>query len=502
MSHSNDTIDNFLDEKSDDNKYNLNSSKSKSNSVYSQLKEFTIDTKDAFLDLLQNTRSEIVIGALTCGIIAGIWSYGHESAQNRCYRLAFSETSQIERQAKRLGVDVPHMTDFLSKANDFYMKILEAHNSSWDMAAFLSDNTATFRSSLENHVEPTFKFHHYELPQLNKLVPAFADSVLKDLSYLRQMQNKTNSAVDALDKTWDDYHHDETHTEVYTTEDCTTDDKGNTTCTTVVHTREVYDWTDNSYTYHSQFGEQASVTLTEIKVLYPKVSSENMFMPAIETGAENEYAMDKSRKSELGDNNRLTQEQYLAFANSWLYGSRQFSDIKDIDSTRALLMIQGDNWSVQKSTARSYTIRTYNHSYGESEEFTTCENAIYEGKELSGLVDRMLGTIESTKVRIPKLTSMIETYIDKSYAHEDDKKVKKLQKEIMSETIEGYYELFPKAIPLEHSKWWHVPLLGLLGATIGGLFGAGIDYLGNKTNLYGTTRRRRREDELKDSYRY
>jgi hypothetical protein len=62
----------------------------------------------------------------------------------------------------------------------------------------------------------------------------------------------------------------------------------------------------------------------------------------------------------------------------------------------------------------------------------------------------------------------------------------------MKETIDGYTESFPNGVRLKHSKYWHIPIWGLVGAVLGGLAGAGLDFAGDKTDMYG---KRRREDK-------
>lgn len=462
------------------------------NNIYLTSKNYVIDAKDAFIDLLKDTRAEIVIGAIAGSILAGTWTYSLESKKDRCLRVAFSETSQIERQAKKLGVSVPHMTDFLAKTNDFYMGIFLSHDDSWISVPFLEDNTRSFAIALDHHVDPSFKVHHYELPQLAELSPKFADSLLVDLSYLRTMQSKVNNTVQVLDKTWDDYHHDSYHTEIYYT--TSTDSKGNVT--TQMHTRQVYDHTDNTYKFYRPFGEQSAVLLNKIKQEFPKIKQDGLFMPALETGAENEYVIEQTRKSDL-KGKQLTPEDYVNLANSFLFGSRQYTDLRNLEKLRASLASHGDDWQSQKNTASSYTKRTYNHSHAESVEFLTCERAISDGKNISSLIDATLGSIESTRTRVPKLFNMIKTYIKDSYLHEDDKNIQKLKKEIMSEAIKGYEELYPNGVKLKHSNYWNVLWLGLLGAAIGGVIGTGFDFAGDRTDMYS---KRRREDESCDPW--
>jgi hypothetical protein len=460
---------------------------------YSSTKNFLRNKKDAFIDLLKHTTAEVYLGVTLGVIIGGTASIIHESNENRYFKLSFSETSQIEKQAKELGVDVPHMTEFLTKTNDFYMKIFEAKNESEGYLP-LSDRIEPFAEALERRIDPAFKTHHYELPQLEILVPQFADSVLADMNYLRKLQKKTQSAVLNLAKAWSDYHNDVTHTEVSYTTETSTDADGNTTTQTVAHYDEVYDYTDNSYTYNNKSGENASIILDGIKKEFPKIYVENLFMTTKKTGVENESAIVKSRKSELKDK-KLTQEDFLKLANNSIYGSRQFEDVKNLEKLRGELVSDGDAWHVQIKDAKSYSQRTYDYSHAESPGFLTCESAITVGNNLSDIVDGTLGSIESTKNRVPKIMNMIRSYIEKYPSKENSREVHRLKREILSESKKGYYELFDAGAPLESANWWHVPLWILLGGALGAGAGAGLNLLGDKTNIYG-----KKESSNKDNY--
>ncbi|MGV8141176.1 MAG: hypothetical protein ACP5NW_01905 [Candidatus Woesearchaeota archaeon] len=451
--------------------------------LYNKIKVNVIGAKDFVMDVLKYTKTEIVVGALAGAIMLGSWSYRNEAIKNHTLRLSFSETEQIERQAERLGMDVPNVTDFLSKTNDFYMKIFEAHNNSWENT-IIGDNTHRFSMELEYHMDPAFKIHKYEFPQLNKLVPELADSVLKEFSYIKSLQGRVNSTVKVLENTWDDYHHDSYHTEVYYETETYTDSDGESHTRPVMHTKQVYDHTDNTYTYYKANGEQAAIMLRNITTDFPKIKTEGLFMPAVRTNADNEYVMYKSRKPDL-DGKSPTEEEYLLYANNWLFNSRLFTDLKNLEELRSKLGIEGNTWQRHKNTAKSYTQRTYNHSHAESDEFLTCENAMSIGNSISNLTDRMFHAIESSKKRIPGLNYMIKDYIEKSFLHEEDRDVKKLKKQIMREAIAGYEEMFPNGMPISRARWGHVPLFVLLGLVIGGAAGYSVDVLGERTNIYG-----------------
>ena len=215
---------------------------------------FTADAKDAVIDLFANTKAEIVVGALAGLILGGMWRYSYESAKNKCLKLSFSDKTE----------QTSHMTGFLKNSNDYYMSVFEAHNQSWQDPG-VKNNTKSFGDALKRQFDPLQSTYHDAMPILNMKVQKYADSVLNDAQYLRTLQSRIVPAISALNKTWEDYHHDNYHTEIYFT--YSTDAKGHTTST--MHTRQVYDNTDNTYTYFKNYGDQSYLLLNDMKNDFP-----------------------------------------------------------------------------------------------------------------------------------------------------------------------------------------------------------------------------------------
>ena len=202
----------------------------------------------------------------------------------------------------------------------------------------------------------------------------------------------------------------------------------------------------------------------------------------------------------------LTDAQFLEIANNFIKGSRQYADFKEMEALRLRLAHDGDVWRSQKNTAKSYSERTYNHSHAESAEFQTCEDAIYSGSGLHKLIDESLGSVESAKEQIFKIKKMITEYNSIYSSPDKHKEAKKLKNAILSESKKGYYALFSQGTPLEPANWLNVVAFAFIGAAVLGGIGAGVDYLGDNTNLYHGSgedkysKRRKREEKRFHGY--
>ncbi|HYD03809.1 MAG TPA: hypothetical protein VEC16_05945, partial [Alphaproteobacteria bacterium] len=416
-------------------------------SISSKLK----DLKNGFFYTLKHTSAEVFIGVALGGLAAGIWSYDHENDKNKIYRLGFSEIRGIEKMQMKHHLNVPNMTEFLCKTNDFYMKILESHNESWHRS-FLDDNTRSFAQELEFHKDITFKQYHYELPQLNAEVPALADSLMKDLKNVVAMKKHIDYTLVPLEKTWDEYHHDEYHTEIYFEDETYTDSDGKEHTRTVMKTKQVYDYTDNKYDYYKKEGEESAKLLDHFRDYFPKVTIDTLFIVAKETGAENEWAIEKSHRYDY-ENNNFPEENYLKIANSWAAGSHPHQNLEKIMALQYALIQDANKWDVDKKNAKSSFIRTYDESRPRPEELKTIRSAESHGEDISALIGAMVQTIDYTKQNVPSLMKKVDAYIAATldYKEKDEGKISEMKKEIISETMQGYARLFPNAIDVERA---------------------------------------------------
>jgi len=262
-----------------------------------EIYDFLGDKLSKVADYFSRGPYEIFYLSALGGLTAFMLSYNHETTKGHTIPLAFSETSKIERTAKSIGIEVPVMTDYLSKTNDLCTKVFEGWNESWE-STWLGNHTKVFAEKMDEKTDITFKTHKYEIPQLSKIVPNRADSLLKELSNLKEMSKNVGYANNYLDKSWDDSHNDIYHTEYYTETETHTDSDGNTHTETVTKSKQVYDYTINTYTYKKIYGENSSKKLDDIIKWFPYLPLEIKILTAKETGPENEFAIERSRKND------------------------------------------------------------------------------------------------------------------------------------------------------------------------------------------------------------
>lgn len=461
---------------------------------------YLTNAKDFILDQFRTTKREIVALGLAGAIITGVATYRNERIQNHILRVKFSETEHIEDKAAALGMKVPAFTDYTTKSLDNYNKYFETYNTSWEKTIAGKDNTRSFAKELGRRMDPASKKYRYELQEFRVLLPQLADSLKKDMDYLANMKKEAQTAYESLKKAWDADNDDVTHTESELVPVTHIDEDGNVSISMEWEYTTVYDYTVNKYTYFEGEGLKASTSLNTIQRYYPKIKTDEWVMAASETHPENEEAIFKSRAKDL-EGKSLTSEESLALTNSWIKDSKMYAALKELEPKLAKLMVECDKWQTQKYTAaasaRASSHKTYDRSHPDPVEMITCKNAIPVCRNLVNDITDMFEFVETSKNNLTELNALVDKFLIKSDSRKVTPEMKRLNRQIIKKAINGYEHMFPYGVPVEHARWWKVPVFLVLGGIVSGGIGAGVDYLGDKTNLYG---RRRREDELQEGH--
>src|SRR5438309_819103 len=103
-------------------------------------------------------------------------------------------------------------------------------------------------SHVFNNASRKMKYVLVTTPIANAM-PSDTGNGLAGLKDEAHINNELQAIQRALDNSWSSWHYDHYHTQVYTTESCSTSN-GSTRCSTEVHTRQVYDYTENRFTYY------------------------------------------------------------------------------------------------------------------------------------------------------------------------------------------------------------------------------------------------------------
>ncbi|MBM3233007.1 hypothetical protein FJZ18_02470 [Candidatus Pacearchaeota archaeon] len=81
-------------------------------------------------EFVSTTSAKITFGAILVGAITTLVSYKYETQRSSSIPLAFSEVTQIEKDAASVGTHLENINRYLPKVNDCAMKIFE----SWNLA--------------------------------------------------------------------------------------------------------------------------------------------------------------------------------------------------------------------------------------------------------------------------------------------------------------------------------------------------------------------------------
>lgn len=422
-----------------------------------------------------NTRIKIIIIAATFyALLTTFFSAKNEIERGKHIPLAFSEIHSIQQICESKEIPVPTLTMLYAGMNDMVMKIFECSNTAYARTLF-GRNTHFFASELSMRIDPSLKIHYYELPQFFETLPALANKALNEsLDNFVGAHRKILNLNRCLSATWDDDHDDQYHTEIYYTTELYTDSDGSTHTQLAMHTRLVYDYTIHTYIYHPDKGETSSKLLEEFSVAYPNLELKEKLLIPSQTGAENEYAIEKSREKELDQ--RLNPRQLITFARNWATGSTLIINAPVILNTGKNLNKSTPAWKTAKQTARSAKYNTYSSSDPGPREFQVIENALKHGKALERLIGEIVNGLLVLKTKTPQLDKEIRALVGIEMDKEKGK-ANKHKRNILSISRQIYDANFKNGFSVQTSRWWLVSLWFFFGGGVGAGLGFGLDAL-------------------------
>lgn len=183
---------------------------------------------------------------------------------------------------------------------------------------------------------------------------------------------------------------------------------------------------------------------------------------------------------------RLDSQALLDIANTRYTGSTIMNNTNHVQTQYPKLDTSSQQRKVAKNTAKSTRYKTYRHTDPGPKEFQVAEQTYELGKDIETSINEMLNAIQLTQDKVPLLNKKIQEFIDKGYVHHatSEKEAKALGKEILSITKEIYKANFKQGINVERFRWGMIFLLALMGGIVGAGFGFGVDYVGERFNLY------------------
>lgn len=421
----------------------------------------------------KDTRNiSLIAGSCFIGLFSALVpSYIHEINREKCVPLAFSEITQIENDLKLQGREAGPMTRYLTETNDSVMKILESWNIANNSLASSSGLEKRFTNELNKKMQNADN-HHYGLRDLMDKVPTDANLALNEMKPLFEYWAKIQRGNNDLRNAWNESHKDVEHTEL-----CTSiDDEGHLK----LSTRTVYDYTNHSYIYNRNAGEEA---FNNLSFIIPKegdtlIERDYSFfgleeLPIVsKTNEQGENASAESRKNERKNAN-FTKSELLSISRTWRGGSTYWNSISVIFNSWDSLQTQVKRLEVAKDSAKSSNYRTPSHYDIGPIEYQLVNSMIDNTNNFNFACSKIEQSILQTKDKIPKLKSDIEGMIVAEGGSEK-------MRDIMSQTKEIYRLNFENGLEVEQFRSSYVFSWGLMGLIIGGLTGAGISYLSNK----------------------
>lgn len=314
------------------------------------------------------------------------------------YYLLFSEISQIKRD---LGDRVGPIQLYYNMINDVSMKVFEANNISLE-------RNGRFASELEVHIERTFKSHKHNLPDLLTNMAPVVDAALAELKDFITVMNQTGAAGSLLANTWDSDHQDVYHTEVYTVQVASTDSKGNTTYSTETRTRQVYDYTVHTYNVNHGAGNQAANVIDALTAVIPGITPPETLVSASKTGAEGEYAAQKSMSTKNKD---ATYEQAVGLIQSFHTRAVYSSVAPAVSRAYPEIAASCPGFRSSLLTARSTSYRTFSHFDSGPAEFQTWERYCGTVSGVNGAIHRFIDPMAAAGSRAVPYLELMNRYI-------------------------------------------------------------------------------------------
>ncbi|MBR9702625.1 hypothetical protein GOV10_01190 [Candidatus Woesearchaeota archaeon] len=432
--------------------------------------------KDSVISSFRNTPTEAVLTTilgLSIGLGAGI-SYVNKHPVY--HPLGFSEVSQVERQARDLGVDLEPFNDYLPSLNDFCMKNFETNNYAREEGGVY---VRKFASELDIRMDETntFKIHHYMLYELHDVLPAKAMNAKKAVEHFEKAAPLTRGAANHFDKAWNYHTWDHYHEECSTS----TDSDGNTTETCW----DVYDGTDHYFDYYPKWGRSAQKQLDVLLNLYQEMKYKENFIIANKTEAEGEYAADKTNVHAEGES-RFSQAELLTISRRWLTESTL--RVNEPQIRRNWGEMHGDlaTWEKLLPRAKSYHTYTYSHWDSGPKEYQHCEKTEKRLDTTARMMEEILHGPNTTLARLPQMEKIAHDIISTVYLNEDHgKSAKRLIRDYVALNKQVYDANFKGGDASDINNWWWV-LPFAFGGTLLGL-GAGVlfDRWADRTDFWG-----------------
>lgn len=409
----------------------------------------------------------MAVGGITLGSLGFGLSYSHYSAKACHIPVAFSEIEKIRDECAATGKEIPPYTRYYALTNDIVMKVFEAKNLSYKV---LGTSAKSFGTQLEYKIDPTYRIHAL-IPEYAAMMPEVCKNTATTPDKFVEIKNDLEPLVEELNHTWDESHHDVTHTEARTS--TSTDANGKTTTTTTYV--EVYDYTIHSYSYDAKHGKKAAALLNEFKTKHPETTLSETLMVANATKADNEDAIFTSMREKY-NNKTPSPEEFIRVANTWATGSNFSQRAPEIisGSNKLKNSIAEMNQATAKGKDHYYT--TYSHSDSGPEEYQVHQAIQQQGASVINDVYKIRSGVDYAAKNIPLLNQKAKEFVEVA-VHYKKGDADALADEVLDMAQDIYSKNFEGGFDVRPFRWGGVILWTLFATGLGVAGAAGASKL-------------------------
>lgn len=436
--------------------------------IAARLRDSFVSLRNGSTRLLLDTPVEILLGAVALGSVAGVTSYNSNKAKELEIPIAFSEVEHITKSYQDRGLPVPALTRFYAVNNDVAMKVFESSN----IALRKGDDPKLFAYELRTRVEKGLS-EHALISDYAAEMPESAAAARRTLDPVYAASLRMQSIRDAFAKSWSEDHDDHYHTEFYTTQSCTSGPNNTQSCTTQVHSRQVYDYTDHTYTYHPQQGRRAQELLNAYVADMNGLQKPEDLSLATEIHAANLEVITRSMKDML-EGKVPSPKQALDYANTWARGSTYNKYLPDVLRQHRALMQSAASWNAMIGQARSTSYRTYSSYDSGPKTYQVTEGAAREAAQMASSANRIFTGVKFSSTAVPQLDRDIRAFVDVALYGKPGKP-EEMRADILKLARDIYNKNHENGFDVDPFSWPEVMLFTFLGLLAGAALGFGAD---------------------------
>ncbi|MBS3086202.1 hypothetical protein J4422_00700 [Candidatus Pacearchaeota archaeon] len=447
-----------------------------------KIREVYEKSRDYVKELAFHTKAEIAVGAVAGAIALGAFGHAKETYRAAFQPISFSEYEQVEDNARNTGREINDLTWFYVGVNDFTSKIAEAYNWNSVWSSLPNLHRRHFAFKLDEAMDTTGRLYRRNIRDFAKIIPKHGRGALKELSDLVSASQESNNLRENVRQTWN-YDYDE-QGHWYTTESCTTDSQGNTSCTTTWHYQ--CDYYHHTWTHHPKEGAKTSQELTKAKEKVPGIKRLKIETPG-RTEAWNEQVIRESFKKL--HKREPTEQEMLQAAQFYKTGSQYELNIDEARSLWTQITNQdSQQWQRYLSTAKTTRKTTGCHSTSGPAEYEFAQEVQGRLGDFIEHEQNITNGMKDAIYNIPKIENKIKIFFLRQnptmtahYPEIKEDEIKgsksKLARQVISDSRKLYQENIPNGNPDTSYRLWLPFLFSLLGGTLGGLAGWGADAL-------------------------